>query len=416
MISEQQRFNYRSLKYLGETLLKIAPEKLLVVESVRGLACFVVLLSHLSLTFFPYLHNAAGPDSLNYPIQHWIYHSPLAFFYSGSAAVSVFFALSGYILAMVVFRSATPKKRVLGMAFRRYPRLMLPALASCCLAYLVLTGIEVDKSALTAWIQQYGDFQPTLKGAIYSGAIRSFFAYGYSPYNPVLWTMFIELLGSVVVYALCWNKLVVKIPFLALIVALVTVVLTVTETVHLVVGLGMLAFLGGYGFSQLGAYLKPYMQSHMPWLFLVMGLYLAGAHSGSAAYGWITLLLGVYTDLLCHCLAALLLVYAVIFNPRLHALMAAHLPVWMGKMSFSVYLLHLLVINTLGVVVFNTIYALAAVYVVAALAACVGVIIGAYLLGWVFYYGVDAPAMRLSRALSEIGLRGYAVLTNIRWR
>lgn len=395
--------------------LKVAPEKLLVVEGLRGLACFVVLVFHLSLAFFPYLH-AATQDSVNYPIQHWIYHSPLAFFYSGAAAVYVFFVLSGYILTTVALRSDAPKQRVLGMALRRYPRLMLPALVSCCLAYLVFTWVEVDKSALSAWMQSYGDFQPTLKGAVYSGAISSFFTYGRSPYNPVLWTMFVELFGSMLIYALCWNKLVYKIPLLALMIALITLVLTGTGTLALELGLGMLAFLGGYGFSQIGVHLKPYMQKHIAWVCLVVGLYLAGAHGGSAAYHWINQYLGGYTDLVCYVLAAFLLVYAVIFNPRLNVLLSTRVLVWMGKMSFSVYLLHILVMTTLGVWVFNAAYALSAQYVVAAWVACVSVIGGAYLLAWGFYYGVDAPAMRLSRVLSNLGLRTYAVLANVRWR
>jgi len=39
-------------------------EKVLSVESIRGVACFMVLLSHLSLTFFPYLHAFNGEANI----------------------------------------------------------------------------------------------------------------------------------------------------------------------------------------------------------------------------------------------------------------------------------------------------------------------------------------------------------------
>ena len=109
--------------------------KLLAVESIRGLACFMVLLSHLSLMFFPYLHAFSGKASpITNPIQSFIHDSPLGFFYSGTSAVFIFFVLSGYILTKVAIRSGDSGK-IISMTAKRYPRLMVPALASCVLAY-----------------------------------------------------------------------------------------------------------------------------------------------------------------------------------------------------------------------------------------------------------------------------------------
>ena len=149
--------------------------KLLAVEGVRGLACFMVLLSHLALTFFPYAKDIVGEQGANYPIQTFLFDSPLGFFYSGTAAVFIFFVLSGYILTVVALKpDLQPRLRILSMSIKRYPRLMLPALFSCLFAYVTFQYIpQVSTYQQTI----YGDFNYSFIGAIYSGAIDVFFRF-----------------------------------------------------------------------------------------------------------------------------------------------------------------------------------------------------------------------------------------------
>ena len=59
-------------------------------ESIRGLACMAVVLSHLSLTFVPFLHNYEQSLSSGNSLIDWLYHSPFGFLFSGTGAVFVF--------------------------------------------------------------------------------------------------------------------------------------------------------------------------------------------------------------------------------------------------------------------------------------------------------------------------------------
>ena len=67
-----------------------APQKLPAVEGVRGVACFMVVLAHLSLFFFQGLYMGV-PEYSGHEIQLFIRNSPFAFLYSGLAAVYIFF-------------------------------------------------------------------------------------------------------------------------------------------------------------------------------------------------------------------------------------------------------------------------------------------------------------------------------------
>jgi len=123
--------------------------------------------------------------------------------YSGTAAVFVFFVLSGYTLSLAA-RNLDFKK-LIAICCKRYPRLMLPSLASCVLAYFILHYLPVSKLHLSEWSDEYGRFAISLTDAIWNGAVQVFL-YGESPYNTVLWTMQIELIGSFFIFLLCYLR------------------------------------------------------------------------------------------------------------------------------------------------------------------------------------------------------------------
>lgn len=110
----------------------------------------MVLLSHLILTFFPYMHVAVNETGLHEnKIQTLIYNSPFGFFYSGKAAVFIFFVLSGFILTKVCLREGNSPIKIFSMSIKRYPRLMIPVLASCLIAYASFYLFDIKSTDLT---------------------------------------------------------------------------------------------------------------------------------------------------------------------------------------------------------------------------------------------------------------------------
>ncbi|WP_341508662.1 acyltransferase family protein [Photobacterium damselae subsp. damselae] len=157
----------------------------------------MVVFSHISLLFFPYLHNFGNkiiPDD-NY-IQSFIYHNSLGFFHSGTGAVYIFFLMSGIVL------TASMENKNFEGYFKsiicRYPRLMIPAVFS---SILMMFAFLFTSSSFNGfhWFSDFYIDTPKFSDALYNGAVKPFFFYG-SDYNPVLWTMKTELFGSFMVY------------------------------------------------------------------------------------------------------------------------------------------------------------------------------------------------------------------------
>lgn len=371
--------------------------KLTAVEAIRGLACLQVVLSHLALVFWPWLHAFWGvADPVEHPVQRAIHDAPFGALYSGSTAVYVFFVLSGFILTHVAV-GRSPRD-IAGLVLKRYPRLALPVLASCLFAFALISLVSVDMSDLSVWIQGYGDFDSSLPGAI-RNALWDAFVTGESRYNPVLWTMRIELLGSWLVFALClaltrWPR---HRPAWLAITAIAIALAGAWHVTDTQMTLGLASFIVGAAIQQFG---RPVRTGPML-LVLAAGLYLAGVHVTSASYAWMHALGdGAYEG--GNFIAGALLVFALVNNAGFARWSTGRVPLFLGKVSFAVYLVHLAVIANLGVGLFDWLYQVRDWdYDAAAGMASVVSIVGAYAVATAFHTLVDAPSITLSNRFRE---------------
>lgn len=152
------------------------------------------------LAFTPRLHG------LLYPNQSGsIFGTPLFAFVNGSAAVILFFVLSGFVLTIGLFRSPSIWKATLS-ATKRWPRLAATViLANVMSGAFVMLGFYSNVRASTfvhsIWLERYYTGKSAgiheVVRAIYEGA-TTFFT-GQTTYNNVLWTMYYEFYGSMVV-------------------------------------------------------------------------------------------------------------------------------------------------------------------------------------------------------------------------
>lgn len=170
-------------------------KKIESLEGLRGLAAFVVVLFHFFSIYFPALVNGT-PDQVmtKSGMELIISTSPLNIVYNGSFSVYVFFVLSGYVLSYKFFRTGD-NEVITASAFKRYFRLVIPVVFSVLCMYVIyaLNLSFVPKHSIV-------DF--SLKNALYEGLFGAFFRHN-SFYNPVLWTMNYEFIGSFLVFALC---------------------------------------------------------------------------------------------------------------------------------------------------------------------------------------------------------------------
>lgn len=286
------------------------------LDGLRGWAALFVVGSHL------------GPMFLTQGLLQNIF----PFFTDGQMAVYVFFVLSGYVLSIGFFHTGQ-RNAVVTLALRRYPRLTIPILTTTLLSLLsmklgLFANIPAGQAASSAWLESFYQFQGSLPGALQFGLWDVYANYdGPTSYNSALWTMWIEMLGSMVIFGLLLLAGQNRIMQLVAIAAFAFWATRHNE--HLVAfTLGMLLALcsaqawiprnNAAGFCLLAATLPITMLRYM----------------GDSV-----------TALSCYAAA---IVFAVLLSPALQAMLSTRLSQWLGRVSFPLYLTHMLIICSLS--------------------------------------------------------------------
>ena len=173
------------------------------LDGLRGVASIMVLFNHLVLCVMPSA-STQRLDGFASQTLIEIERSPLSVVWGGDFGVCIFFVLSGFVLAQFAHSSDLSFH---SMIVRRYARLALPMLASTLVGYLLLKlGLYRNVAAAAAvshsdWQAMWYRFAPSLTAAVNEGVFGAFIS-GRSDYNCNLWTMQIELIGSVAIFAL----------------------------------------------------------------------------------------------------------------------------------------------------------------------------------------------------------------------
>lgn len=363
-------------------------KKLNSAESLRGLACLAVVFSHFFGAFYPQLHNFYVSDLPKFKIAEFIYNSPFAFIYSGTGAVFIFFVLSGYVLTFSFMRSKDSKQKLKESLIKRYPRLAIPALFSCILMWLVFL-IPIDLMGFSEWFKSIYLEKPRLDDAIYSGLIGSFI-FGSKDYNPVLWTMQIELLGSIVIYFLCFlnnNK------FYFYIFLLSSILLSFL--ISNLVFLGVVSFIFGFYFY----FVKHNLNKWPSMMIITLGLYLCGVHNNSYSYELFYKLLNNRAYFILNFIGGTLIVYSVLKSKWVQDKLDNNFLIKLGELSFSIYLTHLFAMYIIGVKIFQLTFNFTDSFVISSFICIISSLIFTYVISLIYSKYVDKLSIRFSNFL-----------------
>nr|WP_238357621.1 acyltransferase [Cohnella zeiphila] len=169
---------------------------------MRGIAACAVVLAHFFQVLLPAMFER-NPAIVHTAFDRYAPQTPLNGLWNGNFAVCLFFVLSGYVLSVKTFRGGG-RKAVAESALRRYFRLALPALASVLLIWcLMAAGLSFypeTRQLTLATMPDPWSVTPTPAEAAGQTLWHTFFRYGMA-YNPVLWTMTYEWFGSLSVFA-----------------------------------------------------------------------------------------------------------------------------------------------------------------------------------------------------------------------
>ncbi|MDM0038035.1 acyltransferase [Variovorax sp. J22G21] len=369
-------------------------------DGLRGIAAFTVFISHFLLAFFPaglvlLFPGVAGEGALVGKVEQVINTPFLSLLWNGRFSVSVFFVLSGYVLTKAFVERGDPEI-LRAMAAQRYLRLGIPVFFSVALAFVLMTtvGYKIDGTlALTssAWLlSQKLPSGPDVWAALREGLYGSMVTDQHY-YNPALWTMRMEFIGSMLIFAyrlIAWpgrRSILAATIYVALIFFLVPQFWPF-----------YLAFLLG---SHIGEWPRP-QRKVVAWFTAIAGLALASVDA-SPMFSWMNALpLELETRFQLYCvLGGALVVYGV-RGGAFSLLLGSPFAQFLGRISFPFYLVHLPILFTVGCGTFNWLLqerlASRSAAASAAFVATSAVII---VVAWAFEKVIDTPAIRFAKFL-----------------
>lgn len=348
--------------------------RLTQLDGLRGFASAVVLVCH-GLAFLPGIGDIFLDRST--PLNHaeaWLVFSPLHVLWNGTAAVYVFFVLSGFVLVLPYVGGGS-NQRWTSYYPRRLLRLYVPVWGSIALA-LVL-ALAVPRSQLdgsSAWSRQY--LEPVDPGNIFRGLTIVF---GGTELNPPLWSLLWEVGFSLLLPLYILVAVRGRLSYLSRMLLCLGFIAIGSLT-----GIQALIYLPVFALGALlGARWKSGPGRSVPTAAAALILLASLVLLNSEWYG--------YDELPAHEVAvavgALAIVWLFTVSPRAAIVGNSPFAQFLGRVSFSLYLVHMPVLFALITVTIGHVGILAAVMIG---------MLGSIIVAVAFYWAVEKPAHRMS--------------------
>lgn len=298
------------------------PNRQIEVDGIRGWAALSVLFCHLFVDTFGDIFPG---------FRNMFTH----LFFNGALAVAIFFVLSGDALSMsyLKFRSS---RSLDSIVVKRYFRLTVPILMSCSLVYcLMVTGLNFNVQAADvvhreAWLGKPLNFAPSFVGMLHYALSQVYEGNTLAvSYNPFLWTMAVEMIGSMVVLLYLHIAGRLKYPQLTLTVLIVFLFIVRSYNFYFLCGLLFGKWRANGTLAQI--------QNSKKWRFgklliFTTSILIIANTKGMAMVTW---------------LAPPMLVFVFYTTDATIKFFTSRLSRFLGKISFSLYLVHFAVLSSL---------------------------------------------------------------------
>lgn len=376
------------------TIKPTSSPKLEYLEGLRGVAALAVLIGHTFGAFWP----SRKPMELDPFNALGLLHV----FYDGGFAVLIFFALSGFVLT---YRACQDNGASIlaSTAIKRYPRLMIPALTSIILTYIILRlglmfNLEAARDVGSVWLGYFYGFDADFAIAVKQGLFGAIFT-GETSYNSSLWTLTIEFYGALLIIGLAiflrkagaWRYC-----FLAALIA---------------TGIWTLGTYGVYYGTLIAGLILGMLNHKSTWPIwivapsFILALWLGGFNGGILYFPfneWYISINGHNIDkpVISKSLGAILMVICILKSQGLKDFFSTAACKFLGKISFSLYLVHVAIICSIGSWVFITMNSYYPQSVSAALAITTS-IIASIMIAILFERTIDRKSISISGQISR---------------
>lgn len=322
------------------------------IYGLKFIASFVVILHHFALYFYPaFISNNFIDLRTSNHVEMKFALSPFNIFsWGGNVCVCIFFIISGFLISYKYYFNKDRKNSVHNY-INRYLKLTLPILFSSLFYFIIIHLIKFingDVLCINVLGKQgsYCNFDINIFRLIYE-SFFGFFVKGNVLINPVLWTMYGEMLGSFVIMVLLpiiGNDKKRKYIYVFLIILL-------ADSIVFPFLLGMILC----DFYKNNVFDNIFNKWYVKIILLLLSIYFCGftyqAYS-TKLYNFLNL--GFHDSLLFyHTIGSILLIIVVIYSDFLKKLLSLQIFSKFKNISFGVYLFHWLVLNTYSIILQN---------------------------------------------------------------
>jgi peptidoglycan/LPS O-acetylase OafA/YrhL len=390
------------------------------VNGARGIAALQVVLLHYCAFFFPAFARVS--EKGNFSIESAISHTPLFYLIDGYTAVSIFFIMSGFVLTPAFEKSSLS---IRGNIVKRFIRLFVPVTASILLSTILLmlfneykslaayaTGSTWANSLLNLNISIFQSMKEVFVNSMVLGyqgqslfsripLLNNLLTPLTASTNSPLWTLHVEFWGSLLTLMLAIFHRTIKNKKIFWVVFLGAIITAGTSHYSL-----FMAGFAAYHFRLIIIRERGFTARALGVLIVALGIFIASVQRDEMAgmvlslASKITIMQAASPSALKTSIAAILILLGVCLSAPIRGALSCRLALWLGKISFSLYLIHFPLLFTLGAWVFIT--ALAPFGYLSAVALTLVICIPTTLVAAHFFeLYVDRTAIAASRSISK---------------
>ena len=177
------------------------------ITGLKGVFALIVIFRHFANGFLPALHTGADLDSKIFfsngsSLENLINQSPLYLLINGSFSVFIFWTLSGLLISHYYYNCGGDKiPELRRKTVKRVSGVFGAIAVTYATAYVMMklglfANIEAAQYTQSQCLQGFYNFPATISMLLRSALLDTFFTTNV-PFNPVLWTVSIEVKGTI---------------------------------------------------------------------------------------------------------------------------------------------------------------------------------------------------------------------------
>lgn len=333
------------------------------VDGLRGIACLGVFVYHFIRYVFPATYSGFLSDVKVCDMEMYLANNPLSIIVNGNFYVCLFFVISAFVLSMQVSKNNN-KREIAMISLKRYPRLAIPVFIIGIISFIIgkiLLFVGIDAQIPAQNLSVFRLIKVLLFDTWFIGSQEVL---------SVFWMLSILFYGSFITIIIASIVSSVKKPYSIIILCVCSVFISMINMYYLSFSLGIfLQYIYENRKEQIESLRdsKSFKKYFLIIFILFIGI-LAGGYPSFLLYpltdvnsfdSGVYEILRIFPDIiyfssnLFHIIGAGFILFLVMISNNLQKFLSFRLVQFFGKISFSLYIIHKLVLYLIFPIIFK---------------------------------------------------------------